>query len=198
MGTTAEVPSLNSDVSKCLEDEVDLTGLVFNNCRHHLRKVYEGISLQLNQELINQLAEDYQKNASVSENVFVSCVTTGLSNEDRKTVIDQVSKYFTDPKYSIPLAYIDGADCLCANNFFTQITTDLRYRSSYEKLQHCYSIPIKSEADVKKEISSIKFLKFAPLIELIGLFEEKNKTIIIIIGYAEKIESHVFGGIYGY
>lgn len=168
----------------------------YNKCDKYLQNIYESTCLDLHQKLFDTISDDYLRAmSSRTDSIYVSCVTSSLSDVDRNTVIDDMMDTLDD-RLSISIADVTCLKCPSAHDFFVHVAEN--YRQKVARQAHEVRFRgAKNKAVVKSSNSLSQLIQEAPLLALSEILSESesSSTIMIILRHVERLHVHVFGEI---
>jgi hypothetical protein len=168
----------------------------YNKCNRYLQQVYESTCEGLHLKLNDLISDDYLRAmSSKTESIYVSCVTSSLSDVDRNTVIDDLIDS-VDARLSISIADGTCVKCPSAHDFYVHITESYRQKLLREANQEKFR-GAKGRTVVKNSNSLSHLIQEAPLLALSEILSEagSSSTMMIVLRHAERLHVHVFGEI---
>ena len=176
------------------DEHFDTRICAYNKCDDHLTSAYRITCANLHVTLRSLIREDYIRSASSEiETVYVSCVSSALSDVDRKAVVDDLIRYL-DTKLMIPIADISCLKCPSAHNLFCNVAESYHQRVN-KKVVKERGRQTKGRSQVKNSDNMYQLIKEAPLLALSEMLaeSEKSETLMIILRHSERLQMHVFG-----
>jgi hypothetical protein len=195
----------------------------YTKLNYKLRELYMATSHRLHLQLIDLIALDFKKASadydykgskdfstadSKSKNIHISCITSMLSDADRKTVIDgmivELEKgieigtsevRIAEKEKAVSIDLIDASclQCLSAHNFYRQVAESLRAKIDSQMKE---GLRVCSTSNMKDNNALKTLIKDAPLMAIAELLSEREKkctTIMIVLRHAERLNIHIFG-----
>ena len=168
----------------------------YNKCNKYLQRVYENTCQELHAPLINLISDDYLRAmSSKTDSIYVSCVSSSLSDVDRNSVVDDMIENI-DLRLSITIADVTCLKCPSAHDFYVHVAESYRQKlfriASEEKFRGA-----KNKAFVKNSNTLSHLIQEAPLLALTEILADSgsSSTIMIILRHVERLHVHVFGEI---
>ena len=199
LSTTAPVKNFRPETQHlqyASDEHFDTRICAYNKCDDYLKIMYRTVCADLHVALRGQIKEDYIRAASSDiETVYASCVSSGLSDFDRNTVVDDLIQYI-DSKLMVPIADIACLKCPSAHSFFGHVAESYHQRVGRKAAKERNRLGrVRSHA--KSENNMYRLFKEAPLLALSEILADSKSSaaIMIILRHSERLHVHVFGEI---